>query len=374
MQESMPKSVKGKSRSAYNEIANPTIELPRDHDGTITSLDNGRKPTQLNRSTTVCPMHNDQCKVQFIVFCNPTTKKWFLSAPKKSTDSFIRCHHNHTKLLPSHICTPSKDIPQDVIRFITDSLKTGTPIRTIIDVAKNYLNITLSEEQIKKRQSDYIDDMIEELEGEDRSDIAKMNAAQKLIRLFDSMDDVSYVYVKHHHQSGFVTYTKDKGCTIQQTSFTTEETTTLASEIEIESWRTSLGLDNNENILVSFAWGFNCELRKLRMFPEYLAVDGTFGLNKQKRTLLTATGYDGEKKTFIGFCCFMPSKQKKAYRCAIGKAMPYLVGNAMKYNQVIVCDMEQAMVDAIKDSINDPASMLRYSKLRFDYYHLFEQK
>ena len=32
------------------------------------------------------------------------------------------------------------------------------------------------------------------------------------------------------------------------------------------------------------------------------------------------------------------------------------------------------MVDAIKDSMNDPASMLRYSKLRFDYYHLFEQK
>ena len=122
---------------------------------------------------------------------------------------------------------------------------------------------------------------------------------------------------------------------------------------------------------MSFAWGIDCELRKLRMYPEFIAVDSTFGMNKQKRSLFTASGYDGQKRSFIGFRCFMPSKQKKAYRWAIGKAMPFLTGEAMKFNQVIVCDLEQAMVDAITDCINDPTSLLRFSKLRYDYYHLY---
>ena len=93
------------------------------------------------------------------------------------------------------------------------------------------------------------------------------------------MDDVSFVYVKYHYKSGFVTYTKDRGESTKQKSFTSQENNCLATEIEIDSWRESLGLDNDENILVSFAWAFDCELRKLRMFPEYIAVDGTFGIN-----------------------------------------------------------------------------------------------
>ena len=79
------------------------------------------------------------------------------------------------------------------------------------------------------------------------------------------------------------------------------------------------------------------------------------------------------------FCITKPNNQTLeerwlTYRWVIGRAMPYLVGNAIRFNQVIVCDMEQSMVDAIIDSINDPTSLLRFSKLRLDYYHLFEQK
>ena len=186
-----------------------------------------------------------------------------------------------------------------------------------------------------------------------------MNSATKLIRLFESMDGVSFVYVQHKINSGFVTYTKDRSSPIKQSQFIDQENTSLAAEIEIESWRGSLGLNGSKDILVSFAWAHDSEIRLFRMFPEFIAVDGTFGMNLQKRSLLTANGYDADKKSFIDFRCFIPSKQKKAYRWAIGKAMPFLVGSAIRYNQVIACDMEQALVDSIKDSIKDPTSSLR---------------
>ena len=200
------------------------------------------------------------------------------------------------------------------------------------NIVKIQYNITLTENQVKFKRKNYIDDIINLLEGENRSNIIQMNAATKLIRLFESMDDVSFVYVEHKITSGFVTFTKDRSQPVTEQLFNNAENASLAEEIDIHSWRHALGLNNEENILVSFAWAHDTELRLLRMFPEYIAIDGTFGMNLQKRSLLTVSGYDSSKKTFIGFRCFMPSKQKKAYRWAIGKAMSFLVGNAMRFN------------------------------------------
>ena len=312
-----------------------------------------------------------------LFFCHKESKRWYVSAPKKKDDISIssRClHTNHVRILPDHISTPSKLIPAHVDEFITNAIKSGEAITSILNIVRIQYNITLTESQVKEKRKDYIDNMIDLLEGEDRSDIIKMNAATKLIRLFESMDDVSFVYVQHEMSSGFVTFTKDRSQPVTEQSFNNAENTSLAAEIEIDSWRHALGLNDKEDILVSFAWAHDTELRLLRMFPEYIAIDGTFGMNIQKRSLLTVSGYDSSKKTFIGFRCFMPSKQKKAYRWAIGKAMPFLAGNAMRFNQVITCDMEQAMVDAINESINDKTSLLTRSKLRSDFYHVFEQK
>ena len=285
MKDTMPSGVKDKSRSYYNTTANSTQEFAFNLDGTILSQENGRKPGQKNRTHTVCPEVNNRCNVQFKVFCDSKTKNWYLSAPSTKLESVGVCFHNHFRVLSSHITTQTKVISDEVKGFITSSLKSGNSIRSIIDLCRDHFHITLSPRQVEEMRFDYIDNMIELLEGEEKSDVAKMNAAQKLIRLFESMDDVSFVYVKHHIHSGFVTYTKSRGSTTTTNNFSKDDNRSLAQEIEIDSWRQSLGLDDNENILVSFAWGFDCELCKLRMYPEFIAVDGTFGMNKQKRTL-----------------------------------------------------------------------------------------
>ena len=81
MKASVPPSVKGKSRSAYNTLAN-TTNLPQNNDGTIKSLKNGRKPGQLNREyTRGVEDRTIKCHVQFTLFCCRGSYKWYLAAP-----------------------------------------------------------------------------------------------------------------------------------------------------------------------------------------------------------------------------------------------------------------------------------------------------
>jgi hypothetical protein len=60
-------------------------------------------------------------------------------------------------------------------------------------------------------------------------------------------------------------------------------------ETSIGFWHNSLKLSSTNNVLVAFAWAHDDELRNVEMFPEILAIDVTFGVNKERRDLLIAT-------------------------------------------------------------------------------------
>jgi len=92
-----------------------------------------------------------------------------------------------------------------------------------------------------------------------------------------------------------------------------------------------LKLGDDEDILVSFAWCHDEEKRMMVMFLEYPCTDMTFGLNREQRNLVTFVGCDGHNKSFTGFRCWMPSKQKFAYQWAIGVALPSLVHKDQKH-------------------------------------------
>jgi hypothetical protein len=59
-------------------------------------------------------------------------------------------------------------------------------------------------------------------------------------------------------------------------------------------WRKELKLGEDNEILVAFPWSHKEESHKLCMFPEFVAVDLTFGVNRQRHSLLVATGIDGQ--------------------------------------------------------------------------------
>ena len=139
-------------------------------------------------------------------------------------------------------------------------------------------------------------------------------------------------------------------------------------------WRKELICDEQSSeILVSCAWCHDHEKRKISMFPEYLAFDTTFGLNRQHRSLFLAVGIDGRNEIFSAFRCWMPSKQRAAFFWTISQAMPFLFGSALRgKHKIISSDSELSLVQAIKGSINTPSSQFTNAKFRTDYFHFFE--
>lgn len=113
----------------------------------------------------------------------------------------------------------------------------------------------------------------------------------------------------------------------------------------------------------------------MNMFPEFLAVDLTFGINRQKRPLLVISGVDGHNKSFTAFCCFMPSKTKVAYKWALQHvAFPFVVGQqAVDLFQCITSDKEEAIEQAIQESRQHSVGLPSNVKHRLDFYHLFIQ-
>ena len=119
------------------------------------------------------------------------------------------------------------------------------------------------------------------------------------------------------------------------------------------------------------------------MFPEVFSADVTFGICKEQRNLFRICGVDGDLKVFNAMNCFMPSKQFRAYDCAINIAFPKLVGTqSCHFNFIFISYQEMALVLSIRKFINetDEKSDNLYmctapnSSHRFDMYHFFTKE
>ena len=95
--------------------------------------------------------------------------------------------------------------------------------------------------------------------------------------------------------------------------------------IHLQNWRDELKLSENNKFLVSFAWCHDEELKSIQMYPEFLGVNVTFGVNSQRRESFLVAGIDGRNKVFTLFRCFIPSKQQ-------------LSNDLLKYNRCISTD------------------------------------
>ena len=100
-----------------------------------------------------------------------------------------------------------------------------------------------------------------------------------------------------------------------------------------------------------------------------MALDLTFGTNKQRRPLFVVAGVDGCNKSFTMFRAFMPSKEHRAVRWVMLKALPMLLGrDILQRVYVIATDMEHALSDAISSGIT--SKIFPRAKHRLDYFHL----
>ena len=131
-------------------------------------------------------------------------------------------------------------------------------------------------------------------------------------------------------------------------------------------------LTENNNVLVSFAWCHDEELRSIQMFPEFLGADVTFGVNRQRRELFLVAGIDGRNKVFTAFRCFIPSKQQQAYNWVIQQAMPHLLSNeTLKFTGCISTDNEHPLTKSVQSLICNTTESFQNTSFRLDCYHFY---
>ena len=371
MKEHSKKSRKGSSRSKNNQLANlsgrQSSETGKKHPSSETTEKapaKGRKQNQINKSSSIRSItEEDACNFGFTVFCCSLSGKWFVA--ELGNGRTCAKHTNHLPLLSSHISTNNSNLPPNVLSIIKSLIVQGITSTAIAGVVSNDFGITISHEQINAMKSKQVDDLIR-ASGENPAS----TAIARLIQIFENDDNVSFTYVTHQKDEGFVTFQKKR----RSKKTVSIEQHHAISEKEINEWREDLKLDHSNEVVVAIAWSHNEEARKLSMFPEFSAIDLTFGTNKQNRPLLVLSGIDGCKKTFTGVRCLMPNKSQEAYSWTLRVAVPNLIGtNAVRSMRCIASDGEQAIADAIENAKNSgilPRTLVH----RLDFYHLFIQK
>ena len=260
---------KNASRASKNLLSQVALE-PR--------KSNGRQEGQRNRESTTRPLiETETCPFHFVIFLG-NDDFWYLSSFSHCslTD---RCHHyNH---FPSFFPKVQKcDLNQQEMALINHSLSASVTAPAIRRLMKEHCNLNIDEQLIRKIRNDASNDIVGQISDElSANPTTAMGPARRLIQACQRMDDISFVYVTHNMRSGFVTFKKNRGESLTQSSDTCEENVGVTVE-SVELWRRELQIDTDE-ILVSFAFIHDEELRLTRMFPEFLAFDLTFGTNAQ---------------------------------------------------------------------------------------------
>lgn len=227
---------------------------------------------------------------------------------------------------------------------------------------KNKFKLNVTNDQIRRLRDKHLESL---LNG--ASDSPFGTSAEKLIAYFSSLTDTSFVCLTHHHSSGFVTHVKTRG----KSADTISAFDVGISKEEIETWRNELLLntenDQQPKILVSLCWTLDSELLEYTLFPEFLAIDVTFGTNRNSRNVAKVVGIDSSNKIVTFASCFIGSKQRKAYRWLFEVALPSLLGpENVKMTNVVAMDNEEMMNQAWLS-----ADCWKNSILRLDYYHIF---
>lgn len=347
-------SIRGRSRNSV---------LKRTMSSTTSSL-----IAKKNNKTTT---NKCGCKFSISIAFDYNSNKWFL-LKKRSKLSIM--HTNHIKIEVEHLYMSKTTMSPKLLKAIERLVHSGSSVRNIQIVIKGTFNVSVSYSCIYDIRNSCINNLIDNC-----SEVPYGSAVEKLIGLFKNSPNVSFVYVLHNYNSGFVTYAMNKLEKAKHKNALQSLNSNISNDSEysdsIKNWRDELSLSPTNDILVAFAWSHDEEIRMAQMFPEFLGVDVTFGVNKEKRELLLVAGIDGHKKTFTAFRCFMPSKQQIAYSWVMNTAISHILKvDTLQFNQCISCDQEPALNNAVQSSIDSSKLSFKKSKLRLDMYHFYKKQ
>ena len=357
-------SVKGCSRSATKQRAHINDNLIEQHC-------NSKISSKSKKATTKRPVIKSRCcPFYLIIFCSSADQKWYLRHSGPKNISYSMTHTDHVPMQFDHTNVCITDVPDDTMKYIDECLQEQIAAPLICNLVRSRYNVSVSEKLINRYRHKMMYDVLNEC-----NDKPYGSPVDRLIALFTARNDVSFVYITHHMESGYVTHRKNKsGKQSSKVNVDKDERAYIpVYKHEVESWRQQLRVSDKRELLVSFAWCHDEELRAVTMFPEFLAVDMTFGVNREQRNLLLIAGIDGHNNVFTAFHCFMPSKQTCAYAWALKEAARHLLTEqVLVHNKCFACDQEQALYMPLREMMSS-TNYLAKSHHRLDQFHLFKK-
>ena len=122
---------------------------------------------------------------------------------QKKKKSFYHC--NHLPISPEHLAIPINDISDDVKDLIKICNKQDVSISRISQMIEGKYGIFVSLNSLYKYKDQCIYDMVEKSGVNAQITWQQTSAADKLIAYFNAKTNISYIYILHNIDSGFVT-------------------------------------------------------------------------------------------------------------------------------------------------------------------------
>lgn len=313
-----------------------------------------------NKSTTNAPSSKSQCcPFHLQIFLDLDDDYWYLKEGGLNDLTHLR----HIYVDPQHMVAKSNLLTDEASLFIGNLIENDVDPQGIINLVKEKYNLVLTKEKLRLLKNDSLDKKIHTY-----IDVQNPSSMDKLIATLKATKGVSFVYVTHDQNSGFVSYVQRKKKTVE-TALPEEKIGVSSSSME--DWRSSLKVGSDFKVLVSIAWAMDEEVQEFIKFPEYSACDVTFGLNKQQRNMALLVVVDNNNNVSTVGRCYMPSKERRAYKWLFSQAMPFLFPlDRLQRMSICAMDNEQWMNEAFVSTAKSWSPSL---KLRLDVFHLLHK-
>ena len=294
----------------------------------------------------------ERCPFVLKVFCANHDGCWYLQ-PTYENHSESCVHKGHVQLMPEDVHTPLNQLDEDALELalqmhelqLDDSLK--AKLINIRSEGSTKFTPAQIRYAIARAQAEKICNDFDH----------KQSSAEKLLASFDKMKqdnhDIEFVALIHDAKLGKFLLKMPKGRPSKDVQNPDEK-------MDITKIRESMGINDNQQVLLAFAWVTGDELRMVCKFPELFFMDVTEKTNLEKRGMFIATGMDGFGKIFVGLHCFMPNAQACSFNWIYKHALLELwKKEVVERVQVAVTDGENALYSPLLNESRKESSLWR---------------
>ena len=345
--------------------------------------------------TTLKPVSglSDRCPFRFSIWWSPSEQRWFIPNKQFGCSS----HLGHLQL-PTQFCNArAGDLSQDERQLNKDVAQSDTKFSSHERLLQKRNEFALSTGKLKYLREQAkglsINDVVTCNVGVDPVNIKGMknpSPADKLLAEFDNNPEISYIALIAEFDSGLLTIKKKRKKKGEHSFEDVEDslkdncggasTQAKLMKFSDRAMRIRKGLqvgpDEDNVILLAFAWTDNNSHLRFEMFGELTVADACHSTNKEERPLLVFSGIDSHNKTHAHTWIYLPAESRWVFRWAFKDALMALHGpRVLKRMRVLITDQDGQLMLAISDLIRDDNTWLNDANLvyRNCAWHKFDR-